>query len=170
MALRTNSSWKGATTVWIARRSRGGVSISDMSRSPTSDMCNVRGIGVAESASASTFLRISFSRSLCATPKRCSSSTINSPRSANFTSFESKRCVPITTSTFPASRSARTFFCSAALRKRLSNSIRAGKAAKRFLKVSKCWKVRTVVGASRATCLLSITALNAARMATSVLP
>ena len=51
----------------------------DMSRSPTSDMCSVRGIGVAESASTSTFLRISFRRSLCATPKRCSSSTISKP-------------------------------------------------------------------------------------------
>jgi len=45
------------------------------------------------------------------------------------------------------------FFCSAALRKRLSISIRAGKAANLFLNVSKCWKVSTVVGARIATCL-----------------
>ncbi len=154
----------------MARRSRGGVSMTDMSRRPTSDMCSVRGMGVAESARASTFLRISLRRSLWATPKRCSSSTTRRPRSANFTSFESKRCVPMTTSTLPASRSARIFFCSEALRKRLSISMRAGKAANLFLKVSKCWKVRTVVGARTATCLLSITVLNAARMATSVLP
>ena len=55
-------------------------------------------------------------------------------------------------------------------RKRLIISIRAGKAAKRRLKVSKCWKARTVVGARTATCLLSAMALKAARMATSVLP
>ena len=34
----------------------------------------------------------------------------------------------------------------------------------------RCWKASTVVGASIATCLPSITALNAARSATSVLP
>src|SRR5439155_1369849 len=115
----------------IARRSRGGVSMTDMSRRPTSDMCSVRGMRVAESARASTFLRISLRRSLWATPKRCSSSTTRRPRSANFTSFESRRCVPMTTSTLPASRSARTFFCSAALRKRLSISMRAGIAGDR---------------------------------------
>src|SRR5213082_1636595 len=114
------------------------VGLRDMSRKPTRDICSVRGIGVAESASASTFLRISFNLSLCATPKRCSSSTTSRPRSANFTSFESRRCVPITMSTLPASRSASTFFCSAAVRKRLSNSMRAGNAANRFLNVSKC--------------------------------
>ena len=31
----------------MARRSLGGVSITDMSRRPSSDMCSVRGIGVA---------------------------------------------------------------------------------------------------------------------------
>ena len=46
---RTSASQNGATTVWIARRSLGGVSITDISRSPTSDMFSVRGIGVADS-------------------------------------------------------------------------------------------------------------------------
>ena len=36
--------------------------------------------------------------------------------------------------------------------------------------VSKCWNASTVVGARTATCLPSITALKAARIATSVLP
>ena len=47
-----------------------------MSRSPASDICSVRGIGVADIAITSTF---SFSwrrSSFCLTPKRCSSSTI----------------------------------------------------------------------------------------------
>ena len=38
------------------------------------------------------------------------------------------------------------------------------------MSVFSCWKASTVVGARNATCLVSITALNAARMATSVLP
>ncbi len=38
---------KESTCVWIAIRSRGGVSITDMSRIPDSDMFSVRGIGVA---------------------------------------------------------------------------------------------------------------------------
>src|SRR5579872_6547579 len=64
----------------MAMRSRGGVSITLMSRSPTSDMCSVRGMGVADMVSTSTSLRICFSRSLWRTPKRCSSSTMSRPR------------------------------------------------------------------------------------------
>ena len=71
-----------ATTVWIARRSLGGVSITLMSRRPSSDMCSVRGIGVADMVSTSTSLRSCFSRSLWRTPKRCSSSTITRPEVA----------------------------------------------------------------------------------------
>ena len=102
-----------ATTVWIARRSLGGVSITLMSRSPTSDMCSVRGMGVAVMVSTSTFLRICFRRSLWRTPKRCSSSTISRPRSANLTSFESRRCVPIRMSTLPGFRLSAEFLSAA---------------------------------------------------------
>ena len=35
-------------------------------------------------------------RSLCATPNRCSSSTMSRPRSLKWTSFDSSRCVPMT--------------------------------------------------------------------------
>src|SRR5215213_4364755 len=35
------------TCVWMARRSRGGVSMTDMSRRPIRDMLSVRGMGVA---------------------------------------------------------------------------------------------------------------------------
>src|SRR5579885_2775514 len=84
MACLMRSSRKGETLVWMARRSRGGVSIRDISRRPTRDMCSVRGMGVAERESASTFLRISLRRSLWATPKRCSSSTMSKPRCENF--------------------------------------------------------------------------------------
>ena len=85
----------------MASRSFGGVSITDMSRMPSSDMCSVRGMGVALIVSTSTFFRICFRRSLCRTPKRCSSSTTSRPRSRNSTSFDSSRCVPMTMSTLP---------------------------------------------------------------------
>jgi hypothetical protein len=62
------------------------------------------------------------------------------------------------------------FFLLLRVRKRLIISMVTGNGAKRCLKVSKCWKASTVVGASTATCLLSLMALKAARMATSVLP
>ena len=75
-------------------------------------MCSVRGIGVALRESTSTSSRSARSSSFCATPKRCSSSTITSPSSFGITSRLSTRCVPIRTSTLPASKSATTCFCS----------------------------------------------------------
>ena len=67
----------------------------------------------------------------------------------------------MTMSTLPGFDSARRIsFCCLAVRKRLSISIVTGKAAKRRLKVSKCWKASTVVGASTATCLPSLHGLE----------
>ena len=71
-------------------------------------MCSVRGIGVAESASTSTSSRSERRSSFCATPKRCSSSTITRPRSFGITSRERTRCVPMRTSTLPSANSAST--------------------------------------------------------------
>ena len=65
---------------------------------------SVRGIGVADRVRTSTSRRSCLSRSLAATPKRCSSSTTTRPRSLNRTSFESSRCVPMTRSTVPSAR------------------------------------------------------------------
>ena len=45
-----------ATTVWMAMRSLGGVSMTRMSRRPTSDMCSVRGMGVARHGEHVDFL------------------------------------------------------------------------------------------------------------------
>ena len=39
----------------IGLRPSGGVSITEMSRSPASDICSVRGIGVADIEITSTF-------------------------------------------------------------------------------------------------------------------
>ena len=105
----------------------------DMSRMPTSDMFSVRGIGVAVIVSTSTRFRSCLIRSLCATPKRCSSSTTSRPRSRNCTSFDSSRCVPTMMSTLPAARSSRRAFCSAFVRNRLIMSIRTGKAGEPLL-------------------------------------
>ena len=91
----------------------GGVSMIEMSRSPESDMCSVRGIGVADSARTSTSSRSERRSSFCATPKRCSSSRTTSPRFFGMTSRERTRCVPIRTSTFPSRNSARICFWSA---------------------------------------------------------
>ena len=55
----------------------------DISRRPDSAMLSVRGMGVADSVSTSTPRESSFNRSLWLTPKRCSSSTMRSPRLLN---------------------------------------------------------------------------------------
>ena len=74
----------------------------DMSRMPLSDMLSVRGMGVAERDSTFTVGYLSFNDSLCATPKRCSSSSTSSPRSANSTFFESTLWVAMTIDTLPS--------------------------------------------------------------------
>ena len=80
------SSSYSPTVVRMGRRPSGGVSMIEMSRSPESDMCSVRGIGVALNVSTSTSSRRARSSSFCATPKRCSSSRMTSPRSFGMTS------------------------------------------------------------------------------------
>ena len=88
--------------VLTASRSIGGVVISDSSRTPVSASCSVRGIGVADSVSTWTSAFISFSRSLCLTPKCCSSSTTSSPRSRNFIPLPRRAWVPMTMSIVPS--------------------------------------------------------------------
>ena len=78
--------------------------IIERSLAPSSDKFKVLGIGVAVSVSVSTLIFIERSFSFAVTPKRCSSSIINSPRSRNFISLDKILCVPITTSTCPVSR------------------------------------------------------------------
>ena len=48
-----------------------------MSRTPNSDRCSVRGMGVAVIVSTSTVCRSALSRSFTSTPNRCSSSMID---------------------------------------------------------------------------------------------
>ena len=110
----------------IALRYSGGVWIRLMSRTPVSDMCKVRGIGVAVSASTSTVERRRLSFSLCRTPKRCSSSSTSSPRSLKATSFWIRRWVPITMSTAPDFKPFRMDCCSLRERKRLRQEMFTG--------------------------------------------
>ena len=70
----------GPTNVLIASLSTGGVAIKDISLTPDNAICNVRGMGVAESARTWILPRIFLSCSFCATPKCCSSSIIRRPR------------------------------------------------------------------------------------------
>ena len=87
--------------VRTASRSSGGVVMSDSSRTPDSASCKVRGIGVAVSVSTWTLALSSFSRSLCLTPKCCSSSITRRPRDRNLMPPVSSACVPTTMSTSP---------------------------------------------------------------------
>ena len=74
----------------------------ERSRTPVSANCKVRGIGVAVSVSTWTSARSDFSRSLCATPKCCSSSTTTRPRSLNLMALPSSAWVPTTMSIWPS--------------------------------------------------------------------
>ena len=144
--------------------------IVDISRIPVTAISSVRGMGVADIARTSTVVRNFFNDSFCSTPKRCSSSTITNPKSLNCTSFESIRCVPITTSTDPAAKLAKISLLSLAVLKRDSPATFIGKPAYRSSKVFECCCTSKVVGTRTATCLPSCTALNAARIAISVFP
>ena len=137
---------------------------------PVTAISSVRGIGVADIARTSTVVRNFFRASFCSTPKRCSSSTITSPRSLNCTSFESIRCVPITTSTAPDAKLLRISLLSLAVLNRDMPATFKGKPAYLSSKVLECCCTNSVVGTRTATCLPSWTALNAARIAISVLP
>src|SRR5699024_8411595 len=104
----------------------GGVSIIDKSLIPNIDMCNVLGIGVAVKVNTSTFVLISLIFSLCLTPNRCSSSTINKPKSLYTMSFDNNLCVPMTISTLPVFNFEIMSVCSFLVRKRLNKPISIG--------------------------------------------
>ncbi len=137
---------------------------------PVTAISRERGIGVADIARTSTFVLSFFSWSLCSTPNRCSSSMMTRPTSLNWMLWDRIRCVPMTMSTVPSARPAIVSFDSFSDWNRLSARRWTGKPAKRSWNVSMCWRTSRVVGTSTATCLPSCTALNAARIATSVLP
>ena len=93
-----------------------------------------------------------------------------SPRSRNAIFDESIACVPMTMSQAPVASRWKVPLCVASDWKRETDSIRMGVPSKREVKVSKCCSARTVVGARTAVYLPFIAAMNAALIATSVLP
>ena len=127
-------------------------------------------MGLAVRVRTSTPSAMALIDSLWLTPKRCSSSTTSSPSFLKVTSSPSSRWVPTTTSTEPSARPFSTAFAWAGVRNRLSISTLRGNGAYRSAKVWACWLARSVVGTRTAAWYPSWTALNTARMATSVLP
>ena len=117
----------------IGWRLGGGVEMTDRSRDPMSENCNVRGMGVAVSVSVSTLTLSCVSFSLAATPNFCSSSMTRSPRSWKRTFLPSILCVPIRMSIRPASRSARICLVSLADFVRFRYSIFTGKSRSRSM-------------------------------------
>ena len=170
MASRTVASENGFTKVFTAKRRLGAVVINEKSRKPSKAMDSVRGIGVAVMVSTSTLARKRLSCSFWRTPKRCSSSMMTKPKFLNSISGCTNLCVPITMSTVPSCKPAIAALVSLLELKRDNCATLIGKSAKRSAKFCACCSTNKVVGANTATCLPPITATNAARSATSVLP
>src|SRR5450830_1192337 len=160
----------GIRNVLMGYRPTGGVLMREMSRMPTMDDSNVRGMGVALRVSTSTSVFIFLIFSLSSTPKSCSSSTIIKPMSLKSPAMFRTLCVPTAMSTPPSCRSLRPTASS------LEPTILENSAtlypigSKRASRLRKCCIAKMVVGAMTATCLPFATARAAARMATSVFP
>ena len=120
---------------------------------PLSDKFRVRGIGVAVKVRISTSRRMLLSFSFWRTPKRCSSSTIKSPKSLYLISLFSSLWVPIKISVFPLVTPRKLAFCSVVVLNLEITSTSIGQSEKRSLKVSKCCWASNVVGTNMATCL-----------------
>ena len=118
----------------------------------------------------SIFVAHCFHFSFCATPNRCSSSTTKRPSFLNCICLLNRAWVPIKISTCPSCTALMISFFSLAERNRFNTSTRTPNCENRYMNVLKCCSDNTVVGTSIATCFPLMTALNIARIATSVLP
>ncbi len=138
---------------------------------PTRDISSVRGIGVAESVRTSTFVFIFF---ICLLVLHAEALLLVDDQQAEVLELDvgaSRRCVPMTQSTSPDFTPSITCFAWPAVRNRDSDlDPDRDSPANRSANVLPCWVASSVVGASTATCLPSWIALNAARIAISVLP
>ena len=144
--------------------------MTDNSRSPSSAIPRVLGIGVAVRVSTSTSALSALNVSFCLTPKRCSSSMITSPNLLNLISGESNLCVPMIISASPFSKALRAAFISLVDWNRETSTIFTGQSANLFFHVVACCSDNRVVGAKTATCFPPITATKLALSATSVFP
>ena len=169
-ASRISVSVSSTTYVCTGKRSVGGVCMVEISRIPERDICNVRGMGVAVIVRQSISLRICLIRSLCSTPKRCSSSRTRSPRFLNATSLERSLCVPTTKSIEPSFKPCKIVSVSLGVLKRFKEAILTPNCSNRASAVWKCCRQSTVLGHISAACLPAKTQRYTARNATSVLP
>ena len=161
---------KLTTNVFIDNRFCGGVAMTENSLRPSIAKDKVLGIGVAVSASTSTFFLKALSFSFCLTPNLCSSSITTKPRSLNLISGCKRRCVPMMMSIFPSCNRCNDSFCCFFDLNRDISSILIGHLAKRSQKLSKCCSANKVVGTKTIACFPFRTEINAALSATSVLP
>ena len=170
--------------MWVAIgcRPAGSSSRTETSRSPKTVIATVRGMGVAVITSrCGGRPALSRSRSRCSTPKRCCSSTTTSPRSANWTTSESRAWVPMTIPASPDAIRSRARLRAAAPMDPVSSTtcVPSGSPPSRPACASGprerttepwCWAASTSVGASSAACAPESTTCSIARRATSVLP
>ena len=103
-----------------------------MSLIPERAIFSVLGMGVADRVSTSALLQRDFSFSFWATPNRCSSSIITSPRSLNLTSLLTSLWVPTTMSTAPRFRRFKVSSCCLGLLNRDKSSTSTGKPSMRL--------------------------------------
>jgi len=149
--------------------------MTDMSRRPTSDMCSGARMGVRRAGPPKGAFHVfaHFLEALfCgATPKRCSFVDDEKGRGRRISRLSRSRPMRADDHVHLARfQHRRESFLLGGAAERLSISMRAGNGGESFLERLKCWKVSTVVGARTATACCPMTVLNAARMATSVLP
>ena len=103
-ALTTVSTEKDSTEVFMGIRPSGQVLRVLVSLSPLRLICKVLGIGVALRVRTSIPSFVSFMRSFCFTPNRCSSSITRRPTSLNSIFLPRRARVPITMSAAPEAR------------------------------------------------------------------
>jgi hypothetical protein len=119
------------TTVSIDCLPNGAVVNIDIDFIPFNAILRLRGIGVADRASTSIFLRIDFILSLSFTQNLCSSSITNTHKSLNSTSAESNLCVQTMRSIFQSFNLCNVDLIFFAVSKRVRTQILNGKPEKR---------------------------------------
>ena len=125
----------------------GGVSITDMSRSPNNDICSVRGIGVALMADHVHALLELLQPLLVLDAEALLLVHDHQPEILEIHVLRQQPVRADGDIDFAFRQIGEDALSSLALRNRLSISTRTGNGWKRRLNVSKCWNARTVVGA-----------------------
>ena len=153
-------------------RSSGGVSIVDICRIPVSAISSVRGIGVAVIVSTST-LRAELLQPLLV--RDAEPLLLVDDQQAEVLERDVAAEQPVRADhdvDLAVRRVLSTICCLLGVRRTATASRTRHRDRARTARenVMKCCSASSVVGTSTATCLPSITALNAARTATSVLP